>query len=41
MYYIGVTEGTIDSLKKRQYEDKLLNFHLFNTLVLPEGVHKI
>ena len=27
--------------KRRQNEDKDLNFHLYNTLCLPEGVHKI
>ena len=39
MRYIGVTEGTNEILKKRrQKEDKHLNFHLNNTLCLPEGV---
>ena len=42
MCYTGVTEGKIENLKKRwQNEDKNLNFHLHNTLSLPEGVHKI
>ena len=42
MRYIGVTEGKIVNFKKsRQNEDKHLNFHLHNTLCLPEGVHKI
>ena len=39
MCYIGVTEGKIE--KRTQNEDKHLNFHLHNTLCLPEGVHKI
>ena len=42
MYYIRVTEGKNEKLKKRQQnEDKHLNFHLHNTLCLPEGVHTI
>ena len=36
MCYIGVTEGKIE--KRRQNEDKDLNFHLHNTLCLLEGV---
>ena len=39
MYYIRVTEGKIE--KRRQNEDKHLNFHLHNTCYLPEGVYKI
>ena len=42
MCYIGVTEEKIENLKKRrQNDDKHLNFHLLNTLCLPEGVHQI
>ena len=42
MYYIRVTEGKIKkSKKRRQNEDKHLNFHLHSTLCLPYGVHKI
>ena len=42
MCYIGVTEGKVETLKKRnQNEDLHLNFHLHNTLCLPGGVHKI
>ena len=37
MYYIGVTEGKIENLKK---EGKMW-IHLHNTLCLPEGVHTI
>ena len=39
LYYIRVTEGKIE--KRRQNEDKHLNFYLHNTLCLPDGVHKI
>ena len=39
MCYIRVTEGKIE--KRRQNEDKHLNFHLHNTLCLPESVHFI
>ena len=38
-YFIGVTEGKIE--KRRQNEDKHLNFRLHNTLCLPKDVHKI
>ena len=42
MCYIGVREGKNDKIgKSRHNEDKHLNFHLQNTLCLPEGVHKI
>ena len=41
MCYIRVTEGKIENLKKRQNKDKHLNFHLHNTLCLPESAHKI
>ena len=42
MCYIRVTEGKIENLKKEgKNEDKHLNFHLYNTLCLPESVHKI
>ena len=42
MYYIRVTEGKMTkNEKRRQNEDKPLNFHLHNTLGLPERVHKI
>ena len=42
MRYIRVTEGKIENLKKkRQNEDKHLNFHLHNTLCLSKNVHKI
>ena len=41
MSYIRVTEGKIENLKKGQNEDKHLNFHLYNTLCLPESVNKI
>ena len=41
MCYVSVTEGKIKNLKKRQNEDKHLNFHLQNTLCLPESVHEI
>ena len=42
MCFIGVTGGKLENLKKRrQNENKHLNFHLHNTLCLPEGVHKI
>ena len=42
MYYIRVTEGKNEKFeKRRQNEDKHLNFHLHNTLCLPEGVHTI
>ena len=41
MYYIRVTEGKVTKTKKRQNEDKPLNFHFHNTLGLPERVHKI
>ena len=39
MCYIGVTKGKVE--KRRQNEDQHLNFHLHNTLCLPEGVYKI
>ena len=39
MCYIRVTEGKIE--KRRQNEDKHLNFHLYNTLCLSENVYKI
>ena len=33
MYYIRVTEGKIENLKKEgKNEDKHLSFHLYNTL---------
>ena len=42
MHFLRVTEGKNENLKKgRQNEDKGLNFHLHNTLCLPESVHKI
>ena len=42
MYYIRVTEGKNEKLKKKwQNEDKHIYFHLHNTLCLPEGVHTI
>ena len=40
MYYIRVTEEKKIE-KRRQNEDKHLNFLLHNTLCLLEGVHKI
>ena len=41
MCYIRVTEGKIECFKKgRQNEYKHLNFHLHNTLILSESVHK-
>ena len=39
--FIKVTEGKNEKLKKRQNEDKDHNFHLHNTLCLPEGVQKV
>ena len=39
MCYVRVTEGKFE--KRRQKEDKHLNFHLHNTLCLPESVRKI
>ena len=42
MFYIRVTEGKIEKMKKEdKNEDWSLNFHLHNTLCLPESVHKI
>ena len=44
MCYIGVTEGKIENMKKEgkmKNENEHFNFHLHNTLCLPEGVHKI
>ena len=42
MFYIRVKEGKNEkNEKRRQNEDKHLNFHLHSTLCLPEGVHKI
>ena len=42
MFYIRVTEGKYEKIEKRkQNENEHLNFHLHNTLWLPEGVHKI
>ena len=41
MYHKRVKEGKKEKLKKRQNEDKHLNFHLHSTLRLPEGVHEI
>ena len=41
MFYIRVTEGKNRNFeKRRRNEDKHLNFHLHNTLCLPESVHK-
>ena len=37
--YIGVTEGKIE--KEGKVSFSIFNFHLLNTLSLPEGVHKI
>ena len=40
--YIDVTEGNFENLKKRrQNGDQHLNFHLHDTLYLPEGVLEI
>ena len=42
MCYIRVTEGKIEKFeKRRQNEEKHLNFHLQNTLCLPESIHTI
>ena len=42
MFYIRDTEEKIENFKKKsQIEDWHLNFHLHNTLCLPESVHKI
>ena len=42
MCYIRVTEGKIENFeKRRQKEYNHLNFHLHNTLCLPESVYKI
>ena len=42
MYYIRVTEGKNEELKKRRQNDnKLFHFHLRNILCLSEGVHEI
>ena len=38
---MGVAEEKLKIWKRRQNEDEYLNFHLYNTLWLPEGVHKI
>ena len=42
MCYVRMTEGKIEKIeKRRQIEDRHLNFYLHNTLCLPESVHKI
>ena len=42
MYFVEVTLGKMENLKKKkQMMVKHLNFHLHNTLCLPEGLHKI
>ena len=42
MYFIGVTEGKIENLKKEgKMRTSIFNFHLHNTICLPKGVHKI
>ena len=39
--YIGVTEGKKEKLKKKAKWALASLFHLHNTLILPEGEHKI